>query len=132
MPLITWDPAKYSVHVDTIDDQHHVLIDLINQLHDAMRVAKSREMVPSTLDALLKYTREHFSYEEVHMRDIRYPDYQGHKEEHEEFVAKVDQFIKDYHAGRAGLSFTIINFLRDWLLHHIMESDKKYSDFVKS
>ncbi|KPV43085.1 bacteriohemerythrin [Alicyclobacillus ferrooxydans] len=130
MALVTWD-EKYSVGNGMIDKQHHSLVDLINQLHDAMKEGKSKEKVKPTLDALLKYTKEHFTYEEQRMQAANYPLFSEHKKQHEGFVAKVESFITDYNSGKAGLNFSIINFLKDWLLNHIAESDKKYRSYMQ-
>ncbi len=42
MSLINWDNTL-SVNVAEIDGQHHKLVEMINELHDAMRQGKSRE-----------------------------------------------------------------------------------------
>jgi len=44
MSLIEWSPA-YSVKVKKFDDQHKKLIELINQLHDAMKAGQGNAML---------------------------------------------------------------------------------------
>jgi len=130
MVLVKWD-EKYSVGLESIDTQHKTLVGLINQLHEAMKLGRSKELIKPTLDSLTKYTKEHFTFEEEKMQAVNYPGLAEHRNQHEEFVKKVDAFVADYDAGRAGLTFAIINFLRDWLLHHIADTDKKYSSYLQ-
>jgi len=55
MALITWN-AALSVGVKEIDDQHKKLIDLVNQLNDAMHAGKGRDVLGAVLAELVKYT----------------------------------------------------------------------------
>ena len=55
----------------------------------------------------------------------------AHKEEHRIFVEKIRSFQRDFSLGRVALSLEILHFLRDWLLHHILETDKEYGPFLK-
>jgi hemerythrin len=44
MALIDWD-ASYSVQVDEIDQQHQKLIAMINELNEAMKQRKGKELL---------------------------------------------------------------------------------------
>jgi hemerythrin-like metal-binding protein len=63
------------------------------------------------------------------MREYAYPAYLDHLKEHEDFTQKVIDFQKDFLAGKALVSISILKFLYDWLLFHIQGSDAKYSAF---
>ena len=78
MALITWNDV-YSVKVKQFDDQHKKLIDLVNQLHDAMKVGKGGQVIGDVLKALIDYTGSHFAAEERLMKLYNYPDYEQHK-----------------------------------------------------
>ena len=126
MALITWSD-KYSVEINEIDEQHKVLVGMINELHDAMKQAKSKEVSQEILNKMADYINFHFSTEEKYMERFGYPDYAEHKLEHERFVEKVLKFSEDYTNGKAGVSYDILNFLKDWLVGHIQGTDKKYA-----
>ncbi|MBP1907915.1 bacteriohemerythrin [Methanolobus bombayensis] len=126
MALITWSD-KYSIQIKEIDDQHKVLVGMINDLHDAMKNAKSKEVSMDIINKMAEYTKFHFSTEEKYMKRFAYQDYEQHKMEHEKFVEKVLAFKKDYENGKAGISYEILNFLKDWLVGHIQGTDKKYA-----
>lgn len=128
MALVTWSD-KYSMNIKEIDEQHKNLVRMINELHDAMLNAKSKELALGIIDEMAEYTQYHFSTEEKYMVQYKYPEYAAHKKEHDKFIQQVGDFKKDYESGKAGLSFDLLNFLKNWLVNHIQESDKKYSPF---
>lgn len=130
MAFISWN-EKYSVDIKTIDDQHLVLLQIINDLHEAMKAGKSKEILGSTLDGLVKYTNTHFSNEEKLMMSAAYPQLPSHKIEHSRFVSKLNEFQKNFDNGSTLLSIDLLNFLRDWLLNHITVTDKQYSPLMK-
>ncbi|WP_406656316.1 bacteriohemerythrin [Methanolobus sp. ZRKC2] len=126
MALVTWSD-KYSMNIKEIDEQHQSLVRMINELHDAMLQAKSKEVALGIINNMAEYTQYHFSTEEKYMQQFEYPGYAAHKKEHDKFIEKVGNFKNDYESGKTGLSFDLLNFLKDWLVTHIQESDKKYS-----
>jgi len=64
MALMSWNKS-YSVGVQTIDSQHNVLFDIINELHGAMMKGQAHSLTGSLLRKLLDYTNTHFSAEEA-------------------------------------------------------------------
>ena len=129
MALMTWTD-DFSVELDSIDAQHHRLIDLINELHDAMLAGKAQEELKTILDGLLDYTKTHFGYEEKLMVENEYPEYEAHKAVHDALAAKVVELDEKLAAGEHMLSMEVMTFLKDWLTHHIMGMDKQYSPFM--
>lgn len=123
--LFNWDP-KYSVNVAEIDQQHIRLFDLINDLHDAMTVGKSRDVMARILQGLIDYTDYHFSMEERYMSLYGYPEYLQHRSEHRRFVEKVLDFQRSLNDGSLSLSLDVMKFLTHWLSDHILVNDKRY------
>ena len=60
-----------------------------------------------------------------------YKESENHIGQHEKFVEKVEQFIKDFDSGEATLSFELIDFLKQWLVNHILKIDAKYVPTLK-
>jgi hemerythrin len=58
MALLNWN-EKLSVGVESIDDQHKVLVDTLNELHHAVMKGEQRNSTEPLLRSLLAYTREH-------------------------------------------------------------------------
>lgn len=128
MSLINWED-RYSVKVPHLDQQHRQLVDLINQLYDAMRVGKGQHEMASILDQLIDYTGKHFSSEEAYMRRQAYPDFLEHQASHQRLTQQVLDFQAKYRRGEIGLSVPVIHFLRDWLVNHILGEDMGYSTY---
>lgn len=129
MALIQWND-EYSVRVKEIDQQHMKLVELINELHRAMKEARGKEVVGKILTDLISYTKFHFTAEERLMKLNNYPDYLNHKLEHENLTQKVLAYRDQYAEGKLSLPIEVIQFLKDWLLKHILGSDKKYSPYL--
>jgi hemerythrin len=125
---IKWD-ASYSVGIAEIDQQHQMLIAMINELSDSVSQTKGREVQEKVLDGLTAYAKEHFATEERYFDKYAYPWSVTHKAEHAAFTQKVIQFVQEYKAGKAGLNNQILSFLCDWLKNHIISKDKTYSYF---
>ena len=126
MSLLTWSPAM-SVGVQRLDEDHKKLIAMINELHDGMLAGHSNEVVGDVLHRLASYTVEHFRREEEYFAQTHYPGTAAHHQQHEILKKKVMAEIQKFNAGSVGLGMETLSFLRDWLKHHIQESDKAYS-----
>jgi len=127
-PMLAWDDTL-SVNIDEIDEQHKVLVDMINGLHEAMRTGKGVKVLEPLVDGLKNYAVEHFGMEERYMEKFKYPGYLNHKKEHERFVGKVLEFETAFKQGKASLTMDVMHFLKDWLVGHIKGVDKKYGPF---
>ena len=131
MALIDWK-EPYSVNIKKLDDQHKTLVQMINTLHDAMREGKGSATLGQILDKLINYAAEHFRSEESLFTIHQYPDLLKHKREHEEFVKNVVAFKHDFESGRIALTLKVMNFLKEWLIKHILGSDKEYTHYLNA
>jgi hemerythrin len=126
MALMTWN-KNYSVGVQTIDSQHTVLFDILNDLHAAMMKGQAQSLTGPLLRKLLDYTNTHFKQEEAMMVAAKYPGLADHKIKHCELVKQVDDYVARYERGEITLNLHLLNFLRDWLTNHIQKVDMAYS-----
>jgi hemerythrin len=127
VPLFNWND-NYSVKVKEIDNQHQVLVNIINDLHDAMKERKAKYILEKIIIELAKYTEYHFAYEEKLFKQYAYPEEKIHKETHANLVKQVNDMNLKYQQGGIVLSLEIMNFLKEWLSAHILGTDKKYVD----
>jgi len=129
MEIIKWVDT-YSVGVEEIDNQHKKLIGILNELYTAMSVGKGRDMLDKILSELTEYTVNHFYTEEKKMIVHAYPGYRQHKDEHNNFVGKINDFKNQYAKGNTRITIELVNFLKDWLVNHITTIDKQLGDYL--
>lgn len=128
MVFFQWTESM-SVGVSEFDAHHKKLIDLINTLFDAMSEGKGKTVIGEILEELLKYTDYHFGVEEAKMKEMAYPAYVGHHAEHQKFVEEVTKLYRKYQGGDIFLSVDTLNFLKEWLNKHILQTDMAYKTF---
>ena len=117
--------------IDEIDQQHQKLVALINELDQAQRQEKGKDILGTIISGLIRYTHEHFEKEEIYFDRFGYPDAASHKKEHTEFTARISEFITDFQKKKPRLSRDVVMFLCTWLQKHIKDSDMKYVSFFK-
>jgi hemerythrin len=125
MALIEWTD-ELSVNIKEIDLQHRRLIEIINQLHDAMKERKTNEVLQGILESLVNYTEYHFKVEENYFEEFNYIGTAAHTSRHADLVKQVLTFYNDFKLGKISVSIKLMGFLRDWLREHILIEDKKY------
>lgn len=123
--LFTWNDA-FVTAVPLVDEQHRVLVDLINRLGELCTSAKDigqRDFVEAR-DALIDYAEAHFRDEETFMEERGLdPRFQRtHRAAHWAFVKRVqhmgsssDQSPRSMHA--------VLDYLVCWLTDHILVVD---------
>ncbi len=129
MALITWTDAL-SVDVKEIDTQHQRLFDLMNKLHEAMKIGKGKDVLGGILGDLVQYTVVHFSNEEAYLKKYDYPEYAQHKKIHDDLTQKAKALKASFEQGKQTVSIEVLTFLTDWLNNHILKTDKRYSSFL--
>ncbi len=129
MALLQWS-EKLSVGVIEMDRQHRKLVDLVNRLYDAMASGQGDDIKKDILTELVMYTKVHFAAEERLMRECGYPQFAAHQVLHEQLTGKVQQLYEKVQAGQMVPSVSLSNFLKDWLVNHILQQDRKYAQYL--
>lgn len=128
MALINWNNSL-SVNVAEIDEQHKKLIGMINDLNNAMRSGKGKEVLGSIIGKMNSYTATHFKLEEDYFAKYGYPELAGHRQQHALFIMKSNEMKAEFESGKLALSVEVMDFLSKWWKDHILVTDKKYSAF---
>lgn len=128
--LIEWGP-QYHIGINEIDSQHKVLVDIINKLYASFGSKSTKKEIKKTLDELVDYTIYHFGNEENYFEKFGYKDTPAHLDQHHQFVERIKKFVDEFEDGDSTVSLDIINFLKDWLINHILKIDKRYVPLLK-
>jgi len=129
MALMQWSD-RLSVGVKEFDDHHKKIVALINDMYDAMMKGEGKEKMGKVLTELVGYVGTHFAAEERTFKTHGYPDVAAHKVEHDKLTKQVIDFGNQFKSGKAVVSNELMTFLKDWLMTHIMGTDKKYTKFL--
>lgn len=122
-----------SVGIPEIDAQHQELIRLLNRLFISVVEHDKEKTTIEILDALIDYTRTHFTLEEELMQVAGYDpiEFAAHQEAHQGFIEKVGTAARKNLVEGKSVSFELIHFLKNWLRDHILVTDMRYSTCLK-
>ncbi|MBT6096140.1 MAG: hemerythrin family protein [Rhodospirillaceae bacterium] len=129
MTVLEWS-SQLSVGFDEIDNDHQKLVGILNSLSDAVETRQDVAAIGTVLDELLSYTSWHFRHEERLMQTYGDPELFNHKQEHEDLLEQAAALKTRFEAGDAAVPAEMLPFLKDWLTHHILETDMKTGQFL--
>lgn len=118
-----------SVAIEEIDADHKILVSLLNKASDH---SLSHKEVEDILDELLGYTLHHFKREEAVMKVCGYPKLTEHQNLHRRLGEKAVRLSAEWRKEHSPeIILELLEFLRAWLVKHIMEEDKKIANYAK-
>lgn len=122
---------RFALGVDIIDQQHQVLFRLIDQLAKAIQNDNPDEELQAIFSKLHDYTLTHFATEELLMAEHGYVGDLDHHENHRALEHALEQLVERAKKGEPLVSLQAMNFLRQWLYHHIDDVDRQLAKFLK-
>ncbi|MEE9357748.1 MAG: hemerythrin domain-containing protein [Sedimenticolaceae bacterium] len=87
-----------SVGIESMDKDHKKLLNLINNLSACILCTTGEEFERHNLSELIAYTRNHLKAAEDLLQTNGYPDYEGHKAQHDQMISYVESFVRKYDA----------------------------------
>ncbi|MDQ6950840.1 MAG: bacteriohemerythrin [Mariprofundales bacterium] len=115
--------------IDEIDEQHHEFINIINSLYASICDNRERDAVEEIIHNLQEYTAKHFALEEGLLHQYDYPGVTEHTQSHQVEREAFDRMLAKHLQGE-DIGQELLNFLRDWLFHHILNTDREYAPFL--
>ena len=128
--LFVWDD-NYRTGVDEIDHDHKGLVNLINDLYEAMQDGSGGALLLPIFSALKHYTEDHFAKEERYMVKCEAPDQSKHFQEHKRMAETLHEVTSRRCIGKQTVSLQTLTFLRDWLKNHICVVDQAMAAKIK-
>ena len=121
------------IGVALIDNQHHELINRMDQLMHACSIGKGAEEIEQTLRFVVSYIKEHLKDEEGLQSKYAYPEFAAHKKLHDGFVVRVIELVQEFQKQGASTEFTgkVNKTLVEWFIQHIRTEDKKLAAHLK-
>lgn len=128
MAYLEWE-EEFNTGVVEFDKTHQRIVELINRLAEAQETNADPAQVEQILDELLAYTKTHFAAEEGAMRLSGYPDLAAHKTLHDALICEL-AYLRRIFAEVDSCNEVIMEFMKFWLVGHIVGEDKKYTPYV--
>jgi diguanylate cyclase (GGDEF)-like protein/hemerythrin-like metal-binding protein len=125
LETFVWD-RHFTTGLDSVDEQHHRLVDLVNRLGESMVEGRDDgESLARVFEQLAEYADFHFADEERLMAEagVYARHLQHHQEAHRRFMQQVASMWAARHAATSPAS-ALHGFLSAWLSFHILGEDQ--------
>lgn len=132
--LLPWSDAL-KIGIPMVDDEHHGLVNAMNELHALLVLGHERQGCQEALVAMTEYVHTHFAHEEALMAETGFPRLEAHRELHRHFaehVAELNATCPAPAADAKNKADDLLNYLRDWLINHILGADVIFAAYYKA
>ncbi len=127
---IKWSD-RMTTGIPQIDDDHKILVTLLNQLLGAVQNRQEHQAIIKISDSLLNYVSRHFAREEAVMEVCEYPHLENHRNIHRLLTQKAESFAAFLAKGddhKVVVDF--VEFIKGWFLDHTLSMDRTIYDYT--
>ncbi|PWC33737.1 bacteriohemerythrin [Azospirillum sp. TSO35-2] len=129
MEPIQWS-RWMSVGNDALDEDHRVLIAIVNKLYDPAN-RENPGVIEAILAELIAYTRHHFAEEEAQMQRLNYPTFVAHKALHDKLTQQVEAYRDEFRVSHSSITGEeVFLFCSEWLGKHILKEDTRFGEYA--
>lgn len=130
--IFPWN-SNFEIGLEDIDDQHRVLVDILNRLAWHFVSSSPEEDSAQLLDELLAYASYHFEYEEsIWQKSFGQSEIlRNHKDTHQAFFTRIET-LRQSTAPKEDFLADLFDYVTRWLAYHILESDRRMALTVKA
>ncbi len=119
---------EFLTGIESIDKEHEKLFEIANRAYETLMdefITDKYDYIMDIFEELKEYAANHFKHEEEYMLGIKYKKLFSQMAEHEEFIEKINGYdLSQIDENQKETILEVLEFLNDWLVHHILESDK--------
>lgn len=128
--VVSWR-TRYSMNIESVDNQHKEIFLVINNYIDSILKGSGNLKTKYILNELIQACRDHFEHEEQLMYQNEYPGLYSHKHTHKNFISELLVIRNSIENKPDPVSISTGDFIRKWIVNHILTSDKAYSTFMR-
>ena len=118
---------EYRTGIEMIDEEHTRLFEIADELYELFQnefIPDKYDYIVQVLSELKDYAAKHFQDEEEYMESIQYKRLFTQKIQHNAFIEKMNSIeLNDLDADQQKTCLDLLEFINDWLVHHILEND---------
>jgi hemerythrin len=122
---------SYGVGIPDIDEQHRMLIEMIDGLAAVAEGREPADGMTATVDRFVALARSHLQYEEAVAARSAGPDYQGAIKDHAEFLRKVEGLARYLEKAPVDALHTMVEFLKDWIIDHALLENRRFKSALQ-
>jgi hemerythrin len=132
MSSLVWND-DYSVQITAIDNEHKLLVALINEFDITLQINASfhSQIIIEKLGTLSRCIRSHFASEERFLLFNNYPEFDAHLSEHILLLDRLSSFESRFKVEKKAFNEKMLVFLMDWLIRHIILHDRKFGSYFQ-
>jgi hemerythrin len=123
-------------HLDywLLDAEHGHMVRLIENVENTITLGKDKSAIRSEFDRLVTWTAKHFEHENDCMLRTKFNKAKEHIEHHRQLEELLMGFVtvSANTSDQKVCAAEAIQFLEEWLLHHIETDDTKLAEFLAS
>ena len=130
MASLIWNHAC-TVGVQSIDDQHGVLLDALNELRLALLHGEDSKSVRAMLKRATELMRLHVESEERLLALHGFPGLAAHRAEHQRLLGRLAQFDVRFEQRQSAAVYELVEYLRKWFTTHTGIAGQKYGPWLQ-
>lgn len=120
---------EYRTNIQSLDDDHRRLFASADAFYRKLSLKEDID-VDGLFSFLTNYAERHFNDEELLMSRYSFPGLERHQFEHRQFFKDIAGIRNKFRVSTAHSGMECIKFLRDWVIRHILTTDRQYGTFL--
>jgi len=131
--FIIWSDEKYGVGDYSIDTDHMILANILNNVYNILtnKEERKKENLNRFIEILDDYIHKHFEKEFNFMKKYNYPYIKEHISQHKKLLKNFNEFKKSLTSSNERNLYNLFNLIKDWLIKHEITKDKKMVEIIK-
>ena len=126
---------EFELGISSIDDQHKRLLEIGNHINDLLinheEDDDNYDEIFTVIEELKDYTLYHFNTEEELFIKYKYPEYDEHKKEHDDFIAYIESVnLENIDDNQKMFLKELLGKIVQWVFKHIITTDFMYKDYL--
>jgi hemerythrin-like metal-binding protein len=130
MASLMWSHSSIT-GVQTIDDQHGILLDALNELRMALLTGTECRLVRSMLSRVAELMRLHMESEDKLLTLHGFPGLAAHRAEQQRLLGRLAQLDIRYEQWQSGSAYELVEYLRKWFTAHTGSSGRTYGPWLQ-
>ncbi len=113
------------------DDEHDRIFRAYNDVIACLQDADKVDQSAVKFEQLISYVALQFIIENKVMKMLGYPACETHTKQHADFIARINEFVREVEAGQATIA-DMVHYIGHWLLGHVLLVDREFGDYQAS